>query len=66
MLGGCDYGEWTQWSECTVSCGFGITRRSQQLIAPNVDCPTVNEEQKDCYLEDCCMYLDLNLIVLLS
>ncbi|VDI22399.1 Hypothetical predicted protein [Mytilus galloprovincialis] len=50
---GCSYGEWTPWSECTVSCGIGIKRRTQNLAVISVNCPLVNTESEQCSLADC-------------
>ncbi|XP_033639811.1 SCO-spondin-like [Asterias rubens] len=56
----CGWSEWTEWSECSVSCGRGQSGKVRYRYPNNpeaayggLQCEGDDEEYKDCDLEDC-------------
>merc|ERR1712130_967470 len=35
--------DWTQWSDCSVSCGLGIRRRERECLADETQCAGVDQ-----------------------
>ena len=46
--GGTD--EWSEWSECTASCGGGTQFRTKQCQEDNANCEV---EEQECNTDDC-------------
>ncbi|KAJ8278768.1 hypothetical protein COCON_G00058340 [Conger conger] len=52
------WSQWGAWSECSASCGGGVTLRSRQCDNPTPQsggrgCAGVSEQQKDCNSQHC-------------
>lgn len=52
------WGNWENWSVCTVTCGGGVRLRSRQCDNPaplrgGVDCIGFAQEAGDCNAEEC-------------
>jgi len=50
--------QWTNWSECSVSCGRGVNIRTRSCTAPTpgpfgLDCEGPKTERKDCEEKPC-------------
>ena len=47
---------WSRWSSCSQKCGFGINKRSRQIIARNAKggekCPPLREK-RGCFQKHC-------------
>jgi len=51
----CAVGDWSSYSECSVSCGTGVATRSRKLKTPDVseaDCPPLTEKVP-CKIAEC-------------
>ncbi len=52
----CQVGNWSNWSDCTASCGGGIQSRTRSIITQpkgtGKACPTIRET-KECNTEQC-------------
>lgn len=50
-----EYEEWTAWSECTVTCGGGVSTRTRECVGAEGDgqCSGESEESLDCNTEPC-------------
>jgi hypothetical protein len=59
----CDYTEWSDWSECTLTCGGGIKRRSRLGDSPpkkgdGTECEKDLQETEPCNAEPCPLCTD--------
>ncbi|VDI42578.1 Hypothetical predicted protein [Mytilus galloprovincialis] len=52
---GCQYSEWSEWTDCNAECGIGLSQRKRDLVQPStyVECDQLQVEERDCYLADC-------------
>ena len=52
----CEVSDWSDWSECDVSCGIGTSVRSRSILRPEsnggAECPVL-EEKKTCKASRC-------------
>ena len=53
FVGECLYDNWTDWSDCTATCGLGIKERTKDLSEPNEKCNNTIREVSGCYIQDC-------------
>ncbi|XP_074627228.1 uncharacterized protein LOC141885237 isoform X4 [Acropora palmata] len=54
-----NWGEWSSWSACTKSCGFGVRMRVRSCDSPSPsgdgrDCVGENTQTVNCKAGDCC------------
>ena len=53
----CVVGPWSDWSECSETCGGGIQIRTREVLEPaqngGAGCPTL-EETRECNTDPCC------------
>ncbi|XP_034234598.1 hemicentin-1-like isoform X2 [Thrips palmi] len=46
-----DWGEWSDWGFCSVSCGFGTQERKRDCLTSN--CPGETFETRPCFMSNC-------------
>lgn len=57
----CDTGPWSEWDECSASCGKGYSNRNRQFINPEdaykLHCSTTKQltQRKGCYKLPSCL-----------
>lgn len=55
----CDTGSWSEWDECSASCGKGFSNRHRQYINPEDNykphCTKQLIQRKGCYVLPSCM-----------
>lgn len=50
----CEVSQWSEWSNCSATCGGGITKRKREFLScPDLTCENHLEEEKFCNT-DCC------------
>ena len=47
-----EFGPWSRWGSCSVTCGSGERRRTRQCIRPGT-CSGSNSETQSCYEGQC-------------
>ena len=59
----CEWGQWSAWSVCSVTCGEGSQRRDRDKIAVaqngGLDCDGISEDEKHCVMDPCPIHCQL-------
>ena len=50
----CEYSPWTEWMDCPVSCGAGLTLRKRMLISGDARCEAVEMQRSKCMTSSSC------------
>ena len=53
----CMMSPWSDWSECSVTCGRGVRSRQRMLKSDPAGCSEELEQTEKCMLPECRKYL---------
>ena len=65
VIYGCEWSQWTDWSECTKTCGGGNIRRVREKLPGLGTCDGAEEEITGCLNEVCPLENDANSLVMI-
>ncbi|BFY97330.1 hypothetical protein BsWGS_00370 [Bradybaena similaris] len=55
----CEFGPWTDWSNCSKTCGTGFQSRTRERYGVSKDCDNSTIETQECNTDECqCDYED--------
>lgn len=62
----CMLSPWSEWSECSVTCGRGIRTRQRMLKSDPAECTEELEQTEKCMLPECrkCSFVVVVVVVL--